>query len=274
VAAAGALSACEPKPAPVVPDTYVAIGDSGSAGPLIPMPDGPLGCLRSDHNFAHLAASRLPVARTIDRSCSGATTDTMRDGQQLPTGESYPSQLDFLDARTKVVTVSIGSNDIGMFEIFLDCAQRSLVLQSCQSAYPDAEIQRRIDRAATKLRATYEELHRRAPNATVYATGGLTLLPASGPGCYPLMPLLPWDMDWARASLRRIDEMRRRVAAETGVVVADVTTTGHDACQAPDVRWVEPLVPGSAAASGHANAAGHRALADALVAAVRQHQGG
>ena len=71
LAAIAGLTACEPAPKP---DTYVALGDSGSAGPLIPMPDGPLGCLRSDHNFPHLASGRLPVTRFIDRSCSGVAS--------------------------------------------------------------------------------------------------------------------------------------------------------------------------------------------------------
>ncbi|MGN6274564.1 MAG: hypothetical protein ACTHNP_01375 [Solirubrobacterales bacterium] len=35
---------------------YVALGDSYAAGPLIPNPVLPLGCLKSDHNYPHLAA--------------------------------------------------------------------------------------------------------------------------------------------------------------------------------------------------------------------------
>ena len=36
----------------------------------------PLGCLRSDHNFAHLAAAPLGLS-LADVSCSGAKTDDM-----------------------------------------------------------------------------------------------------------------------------------------------------------------------------------------------------
>jgi hypothetical protein len=36
---------------------WAGLGDSYAAGPLIPNQQlNPLGCLRSDHNFAHLAA--------------------------------------------------------------------------------------------------------------------------------------------------------------------------------------------------------------------------
>ena len=38
----------------------VGLGDSYAAGPLIPNQSlNPLGCLRSDHNYAHLAAAQL-----------------------------------------------------------------------------------------------------------------------------------------------------------------------------------------------------------------------
>lgn len=277
--AAGALTACQPKPAPtptpVVPDTYVALGDSGSAGPLIPMPDGPLGCFRSDHNFPHLAASRLPVTRFIDRSCSGATTETMRIGQALPTGGWYPNQLDVLDARTKIVSISIGTNDMAVTDMAMECAMGLFQLRTCASIYPDAEIQRRIDLTTARLRALYQEIHRRAPNATIYSSGGVGGLPETGPGCFPMVPIPPWELDWVRTNMRRLGEAVARVEAETGVIGASVKdSTGHDACQPPDQRWAEPLIPGNLAFSGHANAAGHRALADALVEAVREHQGG
>jgi hypothetical protein len=41
---------------------WAGLGDSYAAGPLIPNQQlNPPGCLRSDHNFAHLAAARPSV---------------------------------------------------------------------------------------------------------------------------------------------------------------------------------------------------------------------
>ena len=53
---------------------WAGLGDSYAAGPLIPNQRlKPLGCLRSDHTFAHLTAAAL--GRSLaDASCSGATT--------------------------------------------------------------------------------------------------------------------------------------------------------------------------------------------------------
>ena len=52
--------------------TWAGLGDSYAAGPLIPNQSlSPLGCLRSDHNFAHLAAAAAGDS-LADASCSGA----------------------------------------------------------------------------------------------------------------------------------------------------------------------------------------------------------
>jgi hypothetical protein len=42
--------------------TYAALGDSYTSGPFIPQQLQPYGCLRSDHNYAHLLASSLGLA--------------------------------------------------------------------------------------------------------------------------------------------------------------------------------------------------------------------
>ncbi len=58
--------------------SYVALGDSYSAGPLIPQqrPD-PLGCLRSTNNYPAFLATYLTTVRSFtDVTCSGAETTT------------------------------------------------------------------------------------------------------------------------------------------------------------------------------------------------------
>src|SRR5215212_4544922 len=64
-----ALLAVAPAAASAAP--YVALGDSYVAGPGIPLPIKPWGCIKSDHNYAHLAAPRLGLDLR-DPSCSGA----------------------------------------------------------------------------------------------------------------------------------------------------------------------------------------------------------
>jgi hypothetical protein len=43
---------------------------------------------------------------------------------------------------------------------------------------------------------------------------------------------------------------------------------GHDACQPPVIRWVEPVIPVNAAAPVHPNLGGMMGASDLLVAAL------
>ena len=63
-----------PRVATAATESYVAMGDSFTAGPVIPnqLPEAG-GCMRSDHNYPHLVA-RATAAVLRDASCSGATT--------------------------------------------------------------------------------------------------------------------------------------------------------------------------------------------------------
>src|SRR5437764_3173130 len=85
-------------------DNYVALGDSYAAGPIIPVQQQPWGCLKSDHNYAHLAAGRIGMTLR-DATCSGATTKHMTQSQGVSPGPN-PPQFDSLDADTKVVSIT------------------------------------------------------------------------------------------------------------------------------------------------------------------------
>jgi len=72
-------------PAAASAASYVALGDSYVAGPLIPLQLPPYGCLKSDHNYAHLAAPELGL-ELRDPSCSGAETEDMTQAQGVSPG--------------------------------------------------------------------------------------------------------------------------------------------------------------------------------------------
>src|ERR671918_2563183 len=68
--------------------TYVALGDSYTAGPLILTPTGdPIDCGRSDHNYPSLVANEIEPAEFRDVSCGSAQTKHMTEPQDgLPLG--------------------------------------------------------------------------------------------------------------------------------------------------------------------------------------------
>ena len=106
-------SSSAPSPEPV---DYVALGDSFSAGPLVPdARSDPPGCFRSTNNYPAYLAGYLRVRSYRDVTCSGAATRDFRRPQQLAFGQSTPPQLGALSTGTDLVTVGIGGNDFGLF---------------------------------------------------------------------------------------------------------------------------------------------------------------
>ena len=91
-------------------DSYVALGDSATSGPLIPTPTGLLGCGRSDHNYPHLTAAALGLELT-DVSCGGAAARHMTQAQSVEFDGVNPPQFDALRTDTDLVSVGIGGND-------------------------------------------------------------------------------------------------------------------------------------------------------------------
>src|SRR5436309_14551088 len=103
------VTLAHPAPAGAAPVRYVALGDSYTAGPGIPrqtIESG--GCRRSDHNYPHLVAAALEVARFTDASCAGATTAHMAAPQPLPGGLTNGPQLDALAPAVASATPGTG----------------------------------------------------------------------------------------------------------------------------------------------------------------------
>src|SRR5437879_425253 len=106
VAAATVASVGGPAGALPAGASYVALGDSYTSGPFIPLQLQPYGCLRSDHNYPQLAAAATS-AQLTDMSCAGATTDDMTQSQHVTPGPDNPAQLDPVTSGTQVVTLGI-----------------------------------------------------------------------------------------------------------------------------------------------------------------------
>jgi len=170
-----------------VPEHYVALGDSYTAGPGIPnqTPESG-GCRRSDHNYPHLVAAALGVSEFDDVSCGSATTAHMTSPQPLPGGLTNGPQLDALAPDVDLVTLGIGGNDIGFGEIILTCAGHSVLLPvtaPCRHHYTrhGDELGARIDATAPKVAAVLAAIRARAPAARILVVGYPVILPAAGP---------------------------------------------------------------------------------------------
>jgi GDSL-like Lipase/Acylhydrolase family len=263
------LGACVPV------DSYVSLGDSYTAGPLIPNQNqSPAGCLRSDHNYPHLVAPSLAIPGFRDVSCSGADTGDMTSPQGVSPGPN-PPQFDALDLATTLVTLGIGGNDIGFSEIVENCSTFTDPFgHPCQDHYVvngQDELSRRIAATAPLVAGVLQGIHARSPRADVFVVGYPAILPDTGNGCWPQMPIAFADVPYLRAKEKELNGMLAAQAAANGATYVDTyaPSIGHDACQLPTVRWVEPVAPASPAAPVHPNLQGMQGMASVVLAAIQ-----
>jgi lysophospholipase L1-like esterase len=256
------------------PRDYVALGDSYAAGPLIPLQVPLFGCLKSNNNYANLTARNLGLSLT-DASCSGAETEDMENPQNVDPDGPNPPQFDSLSKKTRIVTVQIGGNDIGFSSIARDCSSTSPDGTPCQDTFVHDgrdEISERIQATAPLVAAVLQGIHARSPKARVLLVNYAAILPDTGPGCWPQVPITEGDVPYVRAKEKELNAMLAAQAAANTTEVVDWYTAsiGKDACQPPVIRWVEPAVPVNAAAPLHPNLGGMLGASGLLTAALSQ----
>lgn len=271
------LTACDP------PKNYVSLGDSYTSGPLIPVQrDDPWGCLRSTNNYPSIAARSLTVNEHRDPSCSGGETEDMTAPQDVEFGPN-PPQFDALDANTTIVTVGIGGNDIGFSDIATTCGEKAVANPTgapCKAFFTSGgqdQIAQRISATAPLVANVLEGIRQRSPRAKIFLVGYPAIIPEtvtleSWTACYPVLPVALGDVGWLRDDVEKaLNRMLRAEALAHGAVYVNTygPSIGHDACQPPLIRWVEPVVPADGAAPIHPNIRGMEGSAQAVLAAMR-----
>jgi lysophospholipase L1-like esterase len=265
----------------VIPGTYVALGDSYTSGPDVPVqlgptttPSAPSACQRSSANYPSLTARALGL-RLDDVSCGGATTVDMTRSQ----GPGIPAQLDALQSTTALVTVGIGGNDLGFSTIASNCASYTpwgptRVGWSCQGHYTVGGVAQLAAASAavgTKVTEVLREVRERAPHATVFVVGYPDILPPTGSGCWPSLPFRTSDLAFLRGVEAQLDTALATAAARAGAHYVDTATPSgsHSACSSATTRWVEPVVPTAGSFPLHPDATGMAGMAAILEAAIQ-----
>lgn len=268
----GAAGAGTAGAAPPEVSSYVALGDSYTAAPLVPQTDLAEGCFRSDGNYPSLLAEQLQVQRFVDVSCSGADTADVRRPQATAGGRGLvPPQLRAVRRDTDLVTVGIGANDEGFFA---GLATRCIASQA-ESRCTDAFLQQAravITRTRARVADVLARVRERAPQASVVLVGYPRLV-APGRPC-PRVPVPTERLDDVAAIEARLNRALRgaALAAGTGYVDMHAISRGHEICSA------EPWVNGrrtddAAALAFHPFAAGQAAVAEEVLDDLRDGGG-
>jgi lysophospholipase L1-like esterase len=267
----------DPAPEPV---DYVALGDSFSAGPLIPdARSDPAGCFRSTNNYPAYLAGYLEVRTYRDVTCSGARTRDLRRPQRLAFGQSVPPQMDALSAGTDLVTIGIGGNDYGLFgSIVGTCGalrDRDPRGAPCRRSFTRRVDGRPVDTRARDARRIEDHVARavravarRAPEADLYVVGYPRLLPERG--TCAAVSFAAGDYPWARHIARLLNDSLRGAAERAGATFVDFypASRGHDAC-AGSRAWLNGSQAVFGLAAGfHPFQKGMRGMARAVHAAI------
>jgi lysophospholipase L1-like esterase len=247
---------------------YVALGDSFSAAPFVPLTDIAYGCYRSTNNYPHLLADALHIDHLQDHTCTGANTDDMLGPQVTARGMSVPPQFRGLSKYTDLVTIGLGFNNFHLYaRMNTVCRKSRRVCPLYDQRHTLTSIVDQVDSAlVTVIRGVKE----RSPRARILLVTYPRLLPARGT-CPALPTFRPQDRTTYRDVQVHLRAQMRAAARSTHVEFVDFYTDsiGHDICARHP--WVQGKV-GSRyrGAALHPLAAGQRALARIIESRLRR----
>jgi lysophospholipase L1-like esterase len=255
------------------PLDYVALGDSYSAGSgVLPVDPANLLCLRSTANYPHVIAGRTG-ARLTDVTCGGAQTKDFGQAQYPGTAP----QLDAVGADTDLVTLTIGGNDNNTFiNAVVSCGTAGVLSggkgSPCKDKYGTSFDDRIEANTYPALKAALAGVRAKAPHARVAALGYPWIVPRTfDPSCFVKLPLAAGDVPYLRGIQAHLNAVVARAAREAGATYVDFSAAseGHDACQAPGTRWIEPLLFGHNLVPVHPNALGEQRMAERTMSDLR-----
>ena len=226
----------------LLPVRYVALGDSYSAGTGAGRYTAAgRSCERSASAFPQLWASRHHPASFVSVACAGATTASVR-----------ATQLSALSARTTLVTITVGGNDVGFTDVMETCVLE--LTSNCDHAVAGAESSMK-KRLPGQLNRTLQAIHTRAPLARIVVLGYPDLYDlAQSPNCLGIGTAKRTVLNQGAAVL---DQVLAAAAARHFDQYVDVRRAfaGHEIC---DGRSYLNALTYPLDSSYHPNAAGQK----------------
>lgn len=214
---------------PAASTSYVALGDSFTAGPGIsPQQDDAGYCQRSTRSWPGLVAASLQLT-VKDVSCSGATTADL--ASTVASGAVSPD--------TGLVTVSAGGNDGGLFlSLIRSCSSGSA---ACRT-FVDQQVPAVLDRTTSDLVSLLGAVRSAAPTATVVLVGYPRIMPDNG--TCETVGIDSADARAVVAAEEALDEALTAAADRAGITHLSLRggSQGHDAC-AGDEAWTNGAEP-------------------------------
>lgn len=236
-------------PAEGVGTSYVALGDSYSAG--VGTRNKVDACYRSPEGYPALVAGQRGWSLNY-QACSGATI-----------GQVEASQLAAVTSSVSFVTVSAGGNDAGFADGLLECAKPGW-MSNCPAKLDTAE--RLITGTIpARLDSLYGKIRSQAPNARRAAVGYPHIF--NGEDCNALTWFSPAEQSRINQLTDKLDQLTATRAAAHGMGFVDPrgSFAGHAVCDSTE--FINGLAM-PVEESYHPNDAGNRAYATLVSGAL------
>jgi lysophospholipase L1-like esterase len=296
------LSVSVSPPAPV---TYVALGDSYAAGEGNPAsgalpwvdhagnPTLPDGCDRSAAAYPMIVDKWLATDASLPSmslqflACSGATTENLWNSGATAVGLKGPNYIEPQQLRdtgdltnAKVVTITIGGDDLDFSDVFKHCIET--IHLDCSTKNGDlwvSQLRSHITELGPILESTYQLVKADAPNASIFVVGYPNIFPSNPNALCTLRTLiLPYGMKYLASFQNELSSVVSNAASVAGVTYVNPNRSSgagsfaaHSVCsRSPFIRGV---VRADATYSFHPNQAGQNALALDVEAAIESSTG-
>jgi lysophospholipase L1-like esterase len=243
---------------------YVALGDSYAAGigapPYVSSSDR---CLQSNKGYPALLDPKGRIDLQVNATCPGATTTDVA-----------VKQVPELTPDVELVTLTVGGNDLGFAGLAGTCttpgkepeclaAIQAIGLLQFQELYRDL---------TTLLYGNEAGVADKAPNALIVVTGYPHLVESTAPFPPQLIAALNAATDQLNSTIQNaVDDADAAVdPTRDNFVYVDVTDAfeGHGIGSLDD-PFINAPTPDGSLEDFHPNAAGYRAYAKAISAAIR-----
>jgi lysophospholipase L1-like esterase len=238
---------------------YVSIGSSYAAGYGIqPQEPGAGACGRSLLDYPHLVAAKLHL-QLDDVSCGGAVIpDALRKSQG-----ANPPQIDAVTSQTRLVTMTIGGNDVDYIGTAIACGQPH---STCTATANPTQIDAAFQALPNSLTKLIQAVRTKAPAAILVLVTYPRLVP---PTACPALHYSPAATRFVGSMGTRLEQVFVRVAKTDHVRLADPYVLGatHGPCATDANQWVAGLV----ASNGfeyHPTVAGHQEMAQLVEQAL------
>lgn len=244
---------------------YVNMGDSYSAG------EGSFAyvqgtntstdmCHRSTQSYSgQYVASSIRFHSVTNVACAGAVIADLTSApgasnqMQIPT-QGEPAQISALNSSTRLVTLTIGANDLNLVGLLTNCYSKlsTAGIDSCFTSTINNNLFSQITNLEPTLEEAYKSIKSAAPNATLAVLTYPQIFPATyttalsrcgNPrGVTPPVITSQNQLTGIRQVVDKLDKVIVQAAHAQGATVIDEESAfaGHEVCT--QNSWVNPIV--------------------------------